>query len=69
MQTLRRTVRVGTELAAAQVTTIHTKLIKIAARVVVTARRMMLHLSSSCPRQPLLRRLAHRLATLHFDTG
>jgi len=69
MQTLRRTVLVGTELAAAQVTTIRTKLIKIAARVVVSARRVVLHLSTTCPRQPLFRQLAQRLAALHFDTG
>jgi len=69
LQTLRRTVLANTELARAQVTTIRTKLIKIAGRVVVSARRVVLHLSSSCPLQPLLRQLAHRLAALHFDTG
>jgi len=69
IQTLRRVVLAGTELAKAQVTTIRTKLIKIAARVVVSARRVVLHLSSSCPLQPLFRRLAHRLAKLSFDTG
>jgi hypothetical protein len=68
VQTLRRTVLAGTELAKAQVTTIRTKLIKIAARVVVSARRVVLHLSTTCPRQPLFRRLAQRLVTLHFDT-
>jgi hypothetical protein len=68
IQTLRRTVLAGTELAKAQVTTIRTKLIKIAARVVVSARRVVLHLSTTCPRQPLFRRLAQRLVTLHFDT-
>jgi len=69
VQTLRRTVLAGTELARAQVTTIRTKLIKIAARMIVSARRVVLHLSSGCPLQPLFRRLAHRLAALHFDTG
>jgi len=69
MQTLRRTVLAGTELARAQMSTIRTKLIKIAARVVVSARRVVLHLSSSCPLQPLFRQLACRLARLHFDTS
>ena len=68
IQTLRRTVLAGTELARAQVTTIRTKLIKIAARFVVSTRRIVLHLSGSCPLQPLVRRLAHRLAALSFDT-
>jgi len=68
MQTLRRTVLAGTELARAQITTIRTKLIKIAARRIVSARRVVLHLSSSCLLQPLFRRLAHRLAAIHFDT-
>ena len=68
MQTLRRTVLAGTELARAQMGTIRTKLIKIAARVVVSARRVVLHLSSSCPLQPLFRQLAGRLARPHFDT-
>jgi len=69
LQTLRRTALAGTELAKAQVTTIRLKLIKIAARVVVSARRVVLHLSSTCPIQPLVRRIAHRLATQSFDTA
>jgi len=69
IQSLRRTVLAGTQLAKAQATTIRTKLIKIAARVIVSARRVVLHLSSSCPLQPLFRQLAHRLARLSFDTG
>jgi len=69
MQTLRQTVLVNTELAHAQVTTIRLKLIKIAARVVVSARRVILHLSSSCPLQPLWRRIAQRLNAMSFDTS
>ena len=69
MQTLRRTTLNGTDLARAQVGTIRTKLIKIAARVIVSARRVVLHLSSGCPLQPLFRRLACRLGTLVFDSG
>jgi hypothetical protein len=55
MQTLRRTALVGTELAHAQVGTIRLKLLKVAARVVVTARRVVFHLSSSYPYQTIFR--------------
>ena len=58
---LRRVGLRGTELARAQVSTIRLKLFKIAARVRVSHRRIMLHLSSSCPYQPLLHRLTNRL--------
>jgi len=58
---LRRVGLRGTELARAQVGTIRLKLFKIAARVRVSVRRIVLHLSSSYPYQPLLRRLADRL--------
>jgi len=68
MQHLRRQTLHGTKLAHAQVTTIRTKLIQIAARVKVSARRVVLHLSSTCPLQPLFRRLAQRLHRMHFDT-
>lgn len=53
VQALRRTVLVGTELAQAQVGTIRLKLFKIAARVVVTARRVVFHLASSYPYREL----------------
>lgn len=46
-QTLCRTVLAGTELARAQVTTIRATLIKVAARLVVSTRCVVLHLSSS----------------------
>ena len=58
---LRRVGLVGTELARAQVTTIRLKLFKIAARVVLSVRRVVLHLSSSYPHRPLFRRVAERL--------
>lgn len=54
---LRRVGLGGTELAKAQVTTIRLKLFKIAARVVTSVRRVVFHLSSSYPYQPLFRRL------------
>ena len=55
VQALRRTALAGTELAKAQVGTIRLKLFKVAARVVVTARRVVFHLSSSYPYQAIFR--------------
>jgi hypothetical protein len=49
VQALRRTALAGTELAAAQVGTIRLKLLKVAARVIVSVRRVVFHLSSSYP--------------------
>ena len=61
VQTLRRTALVGTELARAQVGTIRLKLLKVAARVVVTVRRVVFHLSSSYPYQSLFRAVYARV--------
>jgi hypothetical protein len=61
VQALRRTALAGTELAAAQVGTIRLKLLKVAARVVITVRRVVFHLASSYPYQALFRRVAARL--------
>ena len=58
---LRREGLQGTELARAQVGTIRLKLLKVAARVVVTVRRVVLHLSSGYPYQSLLSRVVARL--------
>ena len=58
---LRRVGLQGTELQRAQVTTIRLKLFKIAARVVLSVRRVVLHLSSNYPYRPLFRRVADRL--------
>ena len=58
---LRREGLKGTELARAQVSTIRLKLFKIAARVRTSVRRIVLHLSSSYPYQPVLQRLLTRL--------
>jgi hypothetical protein len=58
---LRRTALKHTELAAAQVDTIRLKLLKVAARVVVSVRRVVLHLSSAYPLQNLFRRIVARL--------
>ena len=61
---LRRVGLVGTELAKAQVTTIRTKLLKIAARVTVSVRRIVFHLSSYNPYQSLFALLVRRLTPI-----
>ena len=55
IQALHRTALAGTELAEAQVGTIRLKLFKVAARVVVSARRVVFHLASSYPYQAVFR--------------
>jgi hypothetical protein len=57
VQALRRTALAGTELAEAQVGTIRLKLLKVAARVVVSARRVLFHLAGSYPYRELFRRV------------
>ncbi len=54
----------GTELAKAQVTTIRAKLFKVAARVVVSVRRIVFHFSSYHPYQPLFALLVRRLTPI-----
>lgn len=54
---LRTTHLAETELATAQVSTIRLKLLKIAARVTVSVRRIVLHLASSFPLQALFRQV------------
>lgn len=61
VQALRRTALAGTELAQAQVGTIRLKLFKVAARVVVSVRRVRFHLSSSYPYQELFRSVYERV--------
>jgi hypothetical protein len=61
VQRLRRTALGGTELAESQVGTIRLKLFKVAARVVVTARRVVFHLSSSYPYQAIFREVYARV--------
>ena len=51
----------GTELEKAQVNRIRLVLLKIAARVTVSVRRIVLHLASSCPYQHLFRQVAATL--------
>lgn len=61
VQALRRTALAGTELAEAQVGTIRLKLFKVAARVVVSARRVVFHLASSYPYQAIFREVYARV--------
>jgi hypothetical protein len=61
VQALRRTALAGTELAQAQVGTIRLKLFKVAARVVVSVRRVVFHLASSYPYQELFREVYARV--------
>jgi hypothetical protein len=61
MEHLRRTVLKGTELASAQVSTLRLKLLKVAARVVVSVRRIVLHLAGSYPQQTLFRQIVRHL--------
>jgi hypothetical protein len=61
VQAMRRTALAGTELARAQVGTIRLKLFKVAARVVVTVRRVVFHLASSYPYHDVFRTVYERL--------
>src|SRR6516225_6115356 len=61
VQALRRRALAGTELARAQVGTIRLKLFKVAARVVVSVRRVVFHLASSYPYQAVLRQVYERM--------
>jgi len=58
---LRRMALPGTELAHAQAGTIRLKLFKVAARVVISVRRVVLHLCSTYPYMDLFRRIIARL--------
>ena len=61
---LRRIALTDTELAQAQAGTIRLKLFKVAARVVISVRRVVLHLCSHYPYTPLFHRIvAHLVPT------
>src|SRR5512135_3076128 len=64
VQALRRTALAGTELAQAQVGTIRLKVLKVAARVRVSVRRVVFHLASSYPYQALFRHVWARVMGL-----
>ncbi len=61
METFRRTVLNTTPLKKAQVSTIRLKLFKIGARVTVSVRRVVFHMSSSYPYQELYHAICDRL--------
>jgi hypothetical protein len=61
VQALRRTALAGTGLARAQVGTIRLRLLKVAARVVVSARRVVFHLASSYPLPEVFRSVLERI--------
>jgi hypothetical protein len=61
LETLRRVHLADTDLSQAQVNTIRLKILKVAARVVVSVRRVVFHLSSSYPSEALFRRIAASL--------
>jgi hypothetical protein len=63
IETLRREGLAQTELAAAQVTTIRLKLLKIGARVVCSVRRIVLHLAGGYPYQALFAEVLGRLGS------
>ena len=58
---MRRTALAGTELARAQVGTIRLRLFQVAARVVVSPRRVVFHLASSSPSQEVFRAVSERV--------
>jgi hypothetical protein len=62
VQALRRTALAGTELAQAQVGTIRLRLFKVAARVVLSARRVVFHLASSYPYREVFCSVYQRVA-------
>lgn len=64
VETLRRTALGGTEWAHAQVHTIRAKLLKVAARVCSSVRRIVFHFCSSYPWQELFRQVVHRFRFL-----
>ena len=68
MHELRLALR-GTELERAQCHTIRAKILKIGARVVVSTRRIVVHLASGYPYQRLFRQSLHRLQPFRRRTS
>jgi hypothetical protein len=69
---LRRLGLEGTELSRSQSGTIRLKLLKVGARVKVSVRRIVFHLSSAYPYQDLFRQVADRLQNvlpINFSFG
>jgi hypothetical protein len=68
LERLRALVLSGSELAQATVGTIRLRLLKVAAAVSVSVRRVVVRLCSSCPWQALFAQSVHRLRALAPDT-
>jgi len=66
MQALRRLALKGTELEHAQATTLRLKLVKMAARVTVSARRVLIRIASSHPSRAIFEHAAERLRQLRL---
>ncbi len=66
VESLRRTGLAGTELEQAQAGTIRLRLFKVAARVVTSVRRVVLHLSSAYPLADLFGRVLAHLRMPHL---
>lgn len=66
VESLRRLGLSGTELAHAQAGTIRCKLLKIGARIYLSARRIVIHLPAGYPLQDLSCRLVQRLQEPHL---
>ncbi len=69
VQAMRRTALAGTKLARAHVGTLRLTLFKVAARVVVSARRVVFHLASSYPYREVFRQVYERLRGLEPSLG
>ena len=65
MHQLRQVALAGTELEKSQCHTIRTKLLKIGARVVVSTRRIVIHLASGYPYQDLFHRALFQIQTAY----
>lgn len=66
LQTMRRTALDGTDLARSQVNTIRLKVLKVAARVEITVRRVVFHMASSYPYQQQFRKVLERIGGPHM---
>lgn len=64
MNTLREQCLATTELRNAQVGTIRTKLLKLGARILISVRRVLISISSSCPYQDIFATAYRYLTTL-----
>lgn len=67
MGAVRRLALAGTELANAQADTLRNKLLKTPGRVALSARRLVVELSSHCPYQDLYRAAVARLMGTHKE--